>query len=547
MNQVKSRIKATARISRMMVVICIIVLTSALPLPNTVQAAAGDLDPTFGISGKVTTDFSTNLDDAQAIMIQPDGKIIAAGTNGVDFALARYNIDGSLDLTFATNGKTTTDFFGVPEDRVFSIALQPDGKIIAAGRARSNINSTNPLGFAMARYNSDGSLDGSFGSGGKVYTQILGQQDVARAIAIQSDGKIVLAGSAVNSGSTFDLAVARYNSDGSLDSTFGVGGRLTINTGGGSGAFAVSTQSDGKIIVAGSFFNSVTGFDFALLRFNNDGVLDATFGNNGLTTTDFFNHPLDEAFAMAMQPDGKIILAGVTGDSGITFRDFALARYSPNGVLDSTFGNDGRVMTDFSGNLDIANGVAVQADGKIVAGGSINTFSIDSDFALARYNSNGSLDPFFGMGGKITVDFSGKLDQVSEVAIQSDGKIVVAGNSFNSGGIDSDFALARLEASGGVFNACLQDDSNGNLLQINTATGEYQFANCGDFGTSGAGQLAKKGCTITLQHNAADRRVLVKIDTCQKKATASVQIFSQGMTFSITDRNTTNNTCACGN
>lgn len=304
---------------------------------------------------------------------------------------------------------------------------------------------------------------------------------------------------------------------------------------------AVALQSDGKIVVGGQASSVVTFNDFGLVRYNSDGSLDTSFGSGGRVTTDFFI--FDVINDLVIQPDGKIVASGTTLSGNV---DFALARYDSDGTLDPAFGSGGKVVTDlFSQSGDSPNGLAIQTDGKIIAAGStIIGFGID--FALVRYNSTGSLDTSFGSGGKVRTDFfNNLLDVANAVALQTDGKIIAGGRANIPGQtLNSDFALARYNAA---FDLCLQDDSSGNILQINTTTGEYQFTSCSGFVIGGTAALNRRGCTIALQHNAGDRRLLATIDTCQKKATASLRLLSQGGTFTITDRNTANNTCACGN
>ena len=242
----------------------------ASTLPVGILAADGDLDLSFGSGGKVTTDFMEGSSAASDLALQSDGKFIAVGSVGQgssrDFALARYNSDGSLDTSFGSGGTVTTHFFG-SSDQALAVALQSDGKIIAVGQA---VQSDGDDDFALARYNSDGSLDTSFGTGGKVTTDFFSQNDQAFAVALQSDGKIIAAGS------TFlDFALARYNSDGSLDATFGSGGKVTTDFAFSDQAFAVALQSDGKIIAAGFANQGRRDInDFALARYNSDGSLD---------------------------------------------------------------------------------------------------------------------------------------------------------------------------------------------------------------------------------------------------------------------------------
>jgi uncharacterized delta-60 repeat protein len=397
-------------------------------------AAPGDLDPTFDGDGRVTTDFANNTDDAFAVALQANGKIVAAGrsdvTNGNPrFALARYHPNGTLDTTFSGDGRVATDF-AAGFDQAEAVAIQGDGKIVAAGFATIG----GDFDFALARYNTDGSLDSTFDGDGMVTIGFAGIHDFANGLAIQGDGKIIAAGSA-----GADFALIRFNSDGSRDLTFdGDGVVVTDFAGGSDSAEAVAIQADGKIVAAGSV--AVPNTDFGLARYNTDGSLDSTFDNDGKVTTDFAADR-DDAFAVAIQADGKIVAAG---GAAVSFNfDFALARYNPDGSLDSTFDGDGKLTTDFDGDDDDAFGVVIQRDGKIVAAGRASSTDL---FALVRYNANGSLDAGFSEDGKVVTDFSGGgSDQAHGLAMQGDGKFVAAG--CHSCGTASDFALARYTGS----------------------------------------------------------------------------------------------------
>jgi uncharacterized delta-60 repeat protein len=408
-------------------------------LEGRLLLSAGDLDLGFGTGGKVTTDFSGG-DRATAVVLQSDGKIVLAGFDGSgDFALARYNADGSLDTTFGSGGKVTTDFAG-GNDSANAVALQSDGKIIVAGTTYTGVGAAD---FALARYNADGSLDTRFGSGGKVTTDFSRRTDHAQAVAIQSDGKIVVAGQSYTVGKKGyngddEFALARYNADGSLDTGFGSRGKVLTSIGSGaSDAFGVALQGDGKIVVAGRAIGSSQSMDIAVARYTAGGSLDTTFGSGGTVLTDFAGYG-DQALGVALQGDGKIVAAGET-NPGSSYDDFALVRYTTTGSLDTTFGSGGKVTTDFAGYYDRAYSVAIQSDGEIVAAGRGGGAA---DFALARYTTSGSLDTGFGSGGKVTTDFAGSDDKAFGVAIQSDGKIVAAGYARSSTGYD-DFALAR--------------------------------------------------------------------------------------------------------
>ena len=256
-------------------------------LPIRAQAAQGDLDPGFGNGGKVTTLFGGG-DSVFAIATEPGGKIIAVGSaSNRDFAIARYDNDGSLDPGFGSGGKVTTDFFG-NTDVALAVALQPDGKIIAAGRTRVAGTNFELFDFAVARYNADGSLDSTFGSGGKVTTDFTGGFDIAHAIAIQPNGKIVVAGWARNSATGgLDFGVARYNPNGSLDTGYGSGGKLSTDFFGDTDtAFAAAIQSDGKILVAGlSVVDSISRFAIARYEVSKPRIISASASGKRLTVS----------------------------------------------------------------------------------------------------------------------------------------------------------------------------------------------------------------------------------------------------------------------
>ncbi len=417
----------------------VVVLLLALNPTLSAFAAQGDLDPTFSGDGKVTTDFFGHADQANAVAIQSNGKIVAAGYStdsggNNDFSLSRYNSDGTLDLSFDADGKVTTDILG-NDDEARTVAIQSDGKIVVAGTAYNSTNTSND--FALARYNPNGSIDTTFSGNGKVVTDFLGGSDQVTAVAIQSDGKIVAAGYTAGT-SRGNFALARYNPNGSLDTTFSSDGKVITDFGVSALGYGVAIQSDGKIVVVGSV--ETGNEDFALARYNPNGSLDTTFSGDGEVTTDFFGS-YDEAYSVAIQSDGKIVAAGYAYHGATTSDDFALARYLSDGSLDTTFSGNGKVFTDF-GSFDEAYGVAIQSNGKIVVVGVTGTSTYD--FALARFTPNGSLDLTFGSGGKVTTDFFVNDDIARGVAIQSDGKIVAAGDSVISG-TNHDFALARYD------------------------------------------------------------------------------------------------------
>ena len=435
----------------------IVLITTALAtaLVSQAQTPANNLDPTFGTSGIVRTDFAGNIDQANAVVVQPNGQIIAAGSSFSssktveDFIVARYNANGSLDKRFGKNGKITTDFFR-NVDSISAMAIQPDGAIVVAGFAQLAGSGGTPRVFALARYRSDGQPDTSFGNGGALTTSFGGNFAAASAIMIQPDGKIVVAGTVDfnpdNPTSGLDFALARYTANGTLDATFGKGGKVVFDFFGSfDQANGAVLQPDGKIIVVGSTsydsFNRDIGF--ALVRFNADGSTDFGFGTGGKQITDFFGAGAN-ANGIVLQPDGKFVVAGTASDSATrpVATDIAVARYNADGSLDATFGTGGQTAIPFAASAtEQGNALALSDDGKIVvAGAAFKTFATPPDFALVRYNSDGTIDTGFGSGGTITTDVAGDTDVAQAIAIQADGKIVAAGRSFRS---NFDLTLAR--------------------------------------------------------------------------------------------------------
>ena len=387
----------------------------------------GSLDTSFSGDGKQTTDFGGDNDRATGVALQGNGKIVAVGdaANAAttrDFALARYNPDGTLDPSFSGDGRQTAGFRGGAN----GVALQGNNsKIVAVGNASDALSQD----FALARFNPNGTLDPSFSGDGKQRTNFGGLGEGAAAMALQDNGKIVAVGHAGAHSS--DFALARYNPNGSLDTSFSGDGKQTTGFGDVDRAAAVALQDNGKIVVVGH-----DGSHFALARFNPNGTLDPSFSGDGKQTTAFGGHS-NGATGVAIQGDGKIVAVGdtVTGTA-----NFALARYNPNGSLDTSFSGDGKQTTDF-GDVDRAAGVALQG-GKIVA---VGRGGPGSDFELARYNPNGSLDTSFSGDGKQTTNF-GAVDGATGVALQGGGRIVAVGGA----GPGSDFALARYNLNGSL-------------------------------------------------------------------------------------------------
>jgi uncharacterized delta-60 repeat protein len=462
-------------------------------------SATGALDTSFDGDGWVTTDFEGGSDQANAVLIQPDGKIVAAGTASIggdgDYAAARYNADGSLDTTFGGDGKASVGMGSTRGgDDATDIALQEDGKLVLVG-SRFCCTAFPDDDFAVARLNADGSLDESFGLGGKSFASF-GGDEFAYAVAIGLDGKIVVAGD--NRGASAN--VARYHPNGVLDESFDGDGKLSIGSLSG-GIRDVAVQPDGKIVLLGYHTSPDEDRKFALYRLNPDSSLDATFFGGGVGFPDIggddrgfalalqadgriiaygatnSSHALirlwpdgslddggkqtlgfadsnfrpdadEQAFAMAVQPDGKIVVAGSIANQEFTESDFALARFLPDGQLDLSFGVRGRVSLSVL-NIDVAQAVVLQSDGKIVvAGYTASSTSANYNFLIARFNSNGTPDNTFGFGGFNLLDFLGGNDYALALALAPDGKLVVAGTVYN--GARYVFGVARFNTDGTI-------------------------------------------------------------------------------------------------
>lgn len=423
----------------------------------------GDLDNTFSTDGKLTTDFGV-ASTMRSVAVQSDGGIVVAGAAGnsdvedTDFAVARYKSDGDPDNTFSTDGKLLTDLGGNSDDDGHDVAIQGSGEIVVAGGSNGD--------FALARYEADGDPDATFGGGDGLVAQDLGEQERANGVALMAGGAILAVG---GKGSSIEgeqvvggaFALYRFTSSGTPDATFG-GGDGQVNTefdGTSSAADGVAVLSGGQIVAAGATSPPFASFeiepgrlqDFVLAGYESDGALDtAGFGGgDGKVDTQIGDGFGDAADAVAVQRDGKIVVAGRSIDeAGPDDPDFAVARYAPNGDPDTSFSGNGVLTDDFGGlNLfDSAHAVAVQGDGKIVVAGSSQTCGEPGcgELAVARYAANGDPDTTFGGGdGKLTTDLGPGLDEGRDIAIQSDGKIVVSGGS-DSGGL----ALARYMPNG---------------------------------------------------------------------------------------------------
>jgi uncharacterized delta-60 repeat protein len=371
---------------------------------------------------------------ANAVAVQPDGKIVAGGTRAgagstedpaesPDFALARYQPNGRLDPSFGKGGRVVTDF-GSSSDSLLAIARQPDGKIVAAGASTPR---RGPTSFALARYDSHGRLDPSFGKHGKVRVHFGPHGSVAYALALQPDGKIVAAG--LNEGDPHaSWVVVRFKPDGSLDRSFGDAGAVTTVFGAANEAGAVTLDPNGKILVVGDSCEAEdpwTGCVLALARYEVDGSLDPAFGKGGKATIQFPGFDDVTGEDVELRPDGKIVALATAGSDSTDDFNFALARFNADGSLDSSFGTGGTAVSDFEpgseDSEDIAWNLDLGPDGAIAVAG----YS-PLGFTVALYDPQGNLDPSFGGTGFVQTDLSDE-GEARDVAIAGDGKIVAVG------------------------------------------------------------------------------------------------------------------------
>ena len=456
-------------------------ITAILISPHA-RAAPGDLDVGFNATGIVSTTFTSGSAKAHAVALQPNGEIIVAGeycgvsSQNCDFLIERLNTNGSLDKNFNSvnsNGIVTTDYTS-DNDYARAVALTSAGRIVAAGYTCPI--ASGPCAFLLVRYLSNGDYDLTLNNSGTVTTSFGANDARAYALALQPDGKVVLGGYSYN-GSNDDFTLTRYNTDGSLDYGFGVGGIVTTDFGANDDRInAIALLPDGRVVAAGqSCAAGSTSCDFALARYNTDGRLDLSLNGTGMVTTPIGSGD-DEAYGLALQPDAKAILAGRSCNLSVTRCVFALARYNADGTLDTAFNPTGApagtVTTAVGSTVGIAASVALQPDGKILAAGYYNN-GLNYDYALVRYTANGVRDLGFGSGGTVTTDIANGGDYANAVMLQPDGKIVAAGESNTQ--TSGDVSVARYFAADAPWD--VTPDPFGFSDTSNVDTGSLQTSN----------------------------------------------------------------------
>ncbi len=445
--------------------------------------AAGLPDTSFGSNGRLLVDLTLGTDTAETVSISSNtGKIAIGGSQGVNSsptAGAVLMLEGgtgtpfqptfppplTLDPTFNVDGKVVNDVSGGASDQINETVVQSDGKTVSVGFSRQQVGTPPSVFFkqdvAVTRRNIDGSLDTSFGGGDGIATVSDGSTYFSgdgQAIALQNDGKIVVVGTVTVAGAGYDFLVARFNSDGSNDPTFGDGGDgntiinyVNIGEGYSDGANAVVVLDDGSIIAAGQSDPSASD-DVTFVKLTSAGFLDTSWGTNSsgvleAGVTGGVND--DRALDLIQQPDGKLLAVGFAEVGGV--RDLAFVRIDEDGnfdtALNATTGSEGRKIVSIGAGNDIANAVEVDADGKIVVAGTTDN-GADDDFFVARFDSDIELDATFAGDGVATGEYDGNSidDAANDMVIQADGKIVVVGDA--NYGTGDDFGVARFNPDG---------------------------------------------------------------------------------------------------
>jgi uncharacterized delta-60 repeat protein len=466
-------------------------VAACMGFASNAWAAEGDLDPSFGAGGRVATPVGTSP-SILAETIDAQGRIVVVGyvTNGgdIDMLVARYLPNGTLDPSFSTDGIETIDYPGSSDEEADAVAVDARGGLLIAGTTAPP-HDVPHADFALIRLGPDGERDTGFGpqgSNGFVKTDLFGDGDLAKALAVDSQGRIVIAG--WTHFGDYDFGVVRYDANGNLDASFGTGGKKNVDftplAGDDDSANAMTIDGQDRIVLAGESRAASTD-DFAVARLNTDGSRDASFGSAaspGQVTTPM-GSGVDIGQAVTIDSQNKIVVAG-RADAGAS-KLFAVARYNADGSLDSAFSDDGKVITVVEGNGgegDQAHAVAVDSLGRIVAAGR-SSGTTGTDFALVRYLANGALDPTFGVGGKVTLA-NARQTGVTALALDDHERFVIAGNVVGSGG--DQLGLARLIGDATAPTAKI-DSGPADDSQTNDPTPAFEFSSSEAGGTFACG------------------------------------------------------------
>jgi uncharacterized delta-60 repeat protein len=421
---------------------------------STAYATDGIVDTAFGTNGQSTQNFATTAngyDSVYNIAVNSDGTFLAVGyvAGSANFVLVKYLRTGELDTSFGTAGIVSTDF-AAGNDDAKSVKVLSNGSILVAGTAQ---NSNGDSDFAIAKFTANGVLDTSFGSGGKMLTDLrgTGRPDDLSAMSVSPTGAITLVG--YSRGITIDWGIARVTAEGVLDTTFSTDGIVTLDfSSAQSDAKAVESLSSGSVIVAGYTENAVSGAtESVIVKIDSTGNLDSAFGVGGKVISDFHSYS-EEIKSLSISASGSIFAA-------IDGVDFHVVKYLPNGVVDTTFGTAGLVRTDFLNGTDPASSVQVLFDGSVLlaGGASMNT---GYDFAITKYTTLGILDTTFGTAGKVTVSFTSSNDVVNSMAILDSGQILLAGVA------NSNFAVTRLSGNTPIVTTTTSSTSTSTSITV---------------------------------------------------------------------------------
>lgn len=407
---------------------------SLLVLPARAQQWT---DPGFGTDGVVNTSLDPGYDGAYAMALQPDGRIVITGTAGsvgdLQVLVARYNSDGTLDATFDEDGINTFDIAG--DDYGYAIALQPDGKILVAGTSKTGSNTD----IIVLRLDAQGQLDASFGPDGLRVLDGSSNNDKANAIAVRPDGRILVAGNAALDGKECML-LAQFDADGTLDPDFGASGILKLLVGTDNcQANALVLLDDGRCVVGGSSFtDDATRYDMAVCRVLADGTLDGSFSDDGKVVVPV-SADSDKGYALAVRPDGHVLIGGVRNETSSSQATVVVAQLDADGTPDASFGTDGIASLFAGGFPSRAEDILLQPDGKVLVCGTASPAATQRDAYLCRLEADGTPDVGFGDNGELRYGAPGLYRETPTLVLQPDGKVVI-------GGID---------AGGGAVNALL--------------------------------------------------------------------------------------------
>ena len=417
-------------------------------LEDRTLLSAGALDTSFGDGGKVLTNFTTPGSDdngQDVVAYQSDGKSILVGSSSGDMVVTRYNTDGSLDTSFGSNGSVRIDFGGTA-DVGYGVAVDSQNRVLVGG---VSYQGGTGYDFAVARLTTGGALDTTFDSDGKKTIDFGGTFDVGLGVAVDSQDRVLVGGYSYQLGGTgYDFAVARLTAAGALDTGFDSDGKKTIDLGGtndfGQG---VAVDSQDRVLVGGYSYQGGTGYDFAVARLTAAGALDTGFDSDGKKTIDL-GGTNDFGQGVAVDSQDRVLVGGYSYQGGTGY-DFAVARLTAAGSLDTSFDGDGKKIIDFDGPNDVGQGVAVDSQDRVLVGGYSFQGAGGVNFAVARLTANGALDTTLDSDGKQTIDFGGTIDYGRGVVVDSQDRVLVGGVSYR-GGTGADFAVARLTSAGAL-------------------------------------------------------------------------------------------------